>query len=425
MGYRLPLIVRMSLAVILALGSACRDDNDGASGSEARQAEGKGAAGKAKKRKKRSGYWARPIPSQGPPPAEWPALQRSRLPKDCGTCHPSQFADWQTALHSKAMSPGLVGQILHENRDKFMRSCYACHAPMIEQQKRIEDDSGQWIENQEYDGKLREAGVACVVCHMRKSKIHGPQPVSGGERDMSKLPHEGFVVDERFQSSKFCAACHQFPKGWPELNGKLLENTYQEWKDSPAAKEGKTCQSCHMPDRRHTFRGIHDPEMTRSAFDFKSEVAVSTGGKLQASATLTNVGAGHMAPTYVPPRIEITFQQLDATGKVIGEPSEPTIIQRHVILGKNKREVFDTRLAPGKSISASWTVDRLPEATAVRAKVFCIPDQYYEELYKRLLKRYEKGGKPYQLITEALRHAESRRFTVFENDLSLPERHPR
>jgi len=418
--------LRALLVLALVMGPGCRDDGAkrGPAGGERREAggdQGKAETKPKKPRKKPTGYWGRPVPHQ-PVPATWGKLESTRLPKDCGVCHPSQFADWQTALHSQAMSPGLIGQILAEGRDSFTRSCYACHAPLIEQHKTIENDEGEWEPNPSFEPGLHEAGVACVVCHMRDSKIHGPEPKVGGPRDMSKIPHDGFVIDERFRSSKLCAACHQFPKGWPELNGKLLENTYEEWKDSPAAKEGKTCQSCHMPDRRHTFRGIHDPDMTRSAFEFHSELKENGPGKLVASATLTNVGAGHMAPTYVPPRIEISFQQLDAGGNPIGAPSEPTIIQRQVLLGQgkgNNREVFDTRLAPGQSVTASWQVTPLPGAAAVRAKVFCIPDHYYEEFYKRLLGRYEEGGEPHRLIAEALRHAEGRRFTVFANDMPV------
>ena len=31
------------------------------------------------------------------------------------------------------------------------------------------------------------------------------------------------------------------------------------------AREGRACQACHMPERRHLWRGIHDPEMVKRA----------------------------------------------------------------------------------------------------------------------------------------------------------------
>jgi len=41
-----------------------------------------------------------------------------------------------------------------------------------------------------------------------------------------------------FLSSEFCQSCHQFAPDGLALNGKLLENTYAEWKASRFAPEG-------------------------------------------------------------------------------------------------------------------------------------------------------------------------------------------
>jgi len=79
-----------------------------------------------------------------------------------------------------------------------------------------------------------------------------------------QLPHNGATYTGAYERAEFCAACHQFGPRGPSLNGKPLENTYEEWRTSPAARRGLACQSCHMPDRRHRWRGIHDPEMVKS-----------------------------------------------------------------------------------------------------------------------------------------------------------------
>ncbi len=364
-------------------------------------------------------YWTRPIPLQGQPPQSWTILEQSLLPKDCGTCHRAQLDDWQGALHSKAVGPGLIGQLLEQDDPGFTRSCYKCHAPMIEQHAKIEVGDGNWVDNEFYDDKLHQAGVGCPVCHVRGSRIHGPPPRAGTQPSGNSQPHSGYLASERFQSSEFCAMCHQFPSDWPSLNGKLLQNTFEEWKDSPAAKRGQTCQDCHMPGRRHLFRGIHDPAMTRSAFELTTSTTIAANGKILANASLKNVGAGHMAPTYVTPRIEITFKQIDANGDVVGEISPATVIQRQVILSGESHEVSDTRLAPGKSIDTSWETTKERTAISVRTEVRCIPDQFYEEFYKRLLTHYEQGSKSYQLIQLALRDAEARRFVVFKRDHAL------
>ncbi len=363
------------------------------------------------------GYWTRPLAPQGPQ-TPGNSLESSLLPNDCGTCHPAQLADWKTTLHAHAMSPGLEGQLLHWKNPTSSRSCDNCHAPLFEQRQQIETTSGEWANNSEFDPRLRKAGITCSVCHVRGRVIHGPPPQAGPPRTMSELPHNGFEIDSLFESSEMCAACHQFPADWRSLNGKLLENTYEEWKVSPAAAEGKTCQSCHMPGRRHLFRGIHDLETTRSAFAFDATLEQSTG-QIRASARLRNVGAGHMAPTYVTPRIVLDFQLLDAAGQAIGPPSEPTIIQRLIDLDGEGKEIFDTRLAPGKAAKANWQTERIEGAASIRVQVRCIPDHFYEELYAELLTEYAKDSVPYQRIAQALLEAQARRFVVFERLLLL------
>ncbi|MBI3628436.1 MAG: cytochrome c554 and C-prime, partial [Candidatus Rokubacteria bacterium] len=81
------------------------------------------------------------------------------------------------------------------------------------------------------------------------------------------LPHNGVTRTPAFLRSEFCASCHQFGADGFALNGKLLENTYEEWRASPAARAGRQCQDCHMPDRRHLWRGIHDPDMVKSGVE--------------------------------------------------------------------------------------------------------------------------------------------------------------
>lgn len=42
------------------------------------------------------------------------------------------------------------------------------------------------------------------------------------------LPHGGWKASTAFEDSRFCAACDQFKEGDFALNGKFLENTYEE-----------------------------------------------------------------------------------------------------------------------------------------------------------------------------------------------------
>lgn len=98
--------------------------------------------------------------------------------------------------------------------------------------------------------------VTCVVCHRRK---HGQYKNNGrlvaepgdlleacmfGPFDDSvsantSHPSAGFPY---IKSSQFCGDCHDVTAA----NGVRNEEAFSEWANSPAAKDGITCQNCHM-----------------------------------------------------------------------------------------------------------------------------------------------------------------------------------
>ena len=59
---------------------------------------------------------------------------------------------------------------------------------------------------------------------------------------------------------------------------------------------GIQCQHCHMPNREHTWKGVHDPATFRQGIAVVA-VAARTAGGVTARARVTNVGAGHYLPT--------------------------------------------------------------------------------------------------------------------------------
>jgi hypothetical protein len=139
------------------------------------------------------------------------------------------------------------------------------------------------------------------------------------------LPHGGFTASVAFQRAEFCKSCHQFNPDDFALNGKLIENTYEEWRQSAYAQEGIQCQTCHMPDRRHLWRGIHDIEMVQQALSITivpNASAYTPGEQIQAVMTVTNVGAGHYLPTYVTPKIVVHTDLRDAQGQVLPDSAQ-------------------------------------------------------------------------------------------------------
>src|SRR5439155_933503 len=107
------------------------------------------------------------------------------------------------------------------------------------------------------------------------------------------LPHGGVTRTPAYLASEFCRGCHQFgPEGYA-LNGTLLENTYAEWKASRFAAAGVQCQDCHMPDRRHLWRGIHDADMVRGGLTITLvETPPHAAGTVAARLVVENSGVG-------------------------------------------------------------------------------------------------------------------------------------
>jgi hypothetical protein len=214
-------------------------------------------------------------------------------------------------------------------------------------------------------------------------------------------------------------SCHQFGADGYALNGKLLENTYEEWKASPAAQEGLQCQSCHMPDRRHLWRGIHDPEMVKAGL----EIALATdrahyapGVELRLTLTITSTRVGHYFPTYVTPRIVVRAALLDARGGTIAGSREEAAIGREATLDLS-REVADTRIPPGGRFAFEYRrrLDRAGVRVAVAVTVF--PDYFYTGFFESLLANGAGAGAAQ--IREALEATRRSAYTVFARTVPL------
>ena len=268
---------------------------------------------------------------------------------------------------------------------------------------------------------LAATGVACPACHLRGHRRFGPPqrdsgpggpvgPVGQGDAD---APHGGVHRATWFEKSEFCAPCHQFPQDYA-INGKPLENTFVEWQASPQAARGITCQNCHMPGRRHLWRGIHDADMVAAALTARFSATVD-----EARFSLTNSGVGHAFPTYVTPRVEMRAVALDADGREAPATAVRHVIQRSVVhRGGRWVEEFDTRVLPGETVALA-----LPWRGHARARLWLevMPDDYYDnQVYDALLSAMALGAAAAPLINRADRAARASRFRLFVTEIDRP-----
>ena len=191
----------------------------------------------------------------------------------CGTCHPKHYKEWSVSSHSYAqLSPvylSLSSEINELSSGTNGDFCLRCHSP-------IGANLGEspFMSNLDRHPTSRE-GITCVVCHRlnkdynkrsgRLALVQGSllDPVFGpmGNEEMKRVldnTDEYRVVTEEGKPGRkihreskkftslskpiFCGTCHDVTL----FNGFRLEEAYSEYRTSPAAARGTTCQDCHM-----------------------------------------------------------------------------------------------------------------------------------------------------------------------------------
>ncbi len=203
----------------------------------------------------------------------------------CGTCHPKQYEQWSVSSHSYAqLSPvylSLSSEINELTSGSNGDFCLRCHSP-------IGANLGEspFISNLDRHPTSRE-GITCVVCHRvnknynkrsgRLALVQGGlvEPVYGpkGNEEMSRVLNnkkDFRVVTEEgkrgrkihkevkqfttISTSVFCGSCHDVTL----LNGFRLEEAFSEYRTSPAAANGVTCQDCHMGKEQGVVSGYDE-----------------------------------------------------------------------------------------------------------------------------------------------------------------------
>jgi hypothetical protein len=365
-------------------------------------------------------HWMSPIPAQGPAPAGWSGLESSLAPEACGSCHPVQYDAWRTSLHAASMGPGVAGQLVEmlESDPAAALSCQTCHAPLAEQRPLL-GVPGTLTANPAFDPALRPRGVVCAGCHVRAHRRFGPPRRDGSLASAGGAPHGGVTRTRAFLSSEFCAGCHQFAPDGFRVNGKLLADTFEEWKASSFGRRGVHCQDCHMPDRRHLWRGIHDAGTVRAGVTISvspATVRSRVGQAFTLTLTVRNTGVGHAFPTYVTPRVLLRGELIDAGGDVVPGTRQEIVIAREVALDLSE-ERFDTRLLPGRAAALTYRGRVERPGLRLRLSVVVEPDAFYTRFFETLLAEGAGRGEPQ--IREALVATRRSPFTVFVRDVPL------
>ncbi len=192
-----------------------------------------------------------------PPTCEPRPLNEMDFPsaRECKACHPRQYAEWSVSMHAYAQHSPIFERfnltLVERTGGTIGTFCTRCHNPVGTTLG--ENESLRNVNR----SRISKEGVTCVVCHRRKDAryksngrismtpggviegcIYGPF----GAQTAPQMGAHPSAQNNYMKSSQFCGECHDVTNPV----GVRLEEAFSEWHNSPAAKQGITCQACHM-----------------------------------------------------------------------------------------------------------------------------------------------------------------------------------
>ena len=318
-------------------------------------------------------YYLRPVDA-GPVPKGLPNMSAAT----CGSCHQEIYEEWRISTHARAWKDDPQFQAeLHKSRSNdsdVSWMCRNCHTPLRSQQPQLVTglmdgalDRPIYEDNPAFDRQLESDAITCASCHVRDGVVLGPFGDSRAPHPVKRSDH--------LLSNKVCTDCHQAKATFKEIALACVFDTGSEFKNGPYAKEGYTCQRCHMPEierplvkegparttRRHWFGGSMIPKQQR----FEAELAAIrehypdgltvtwsslpkaalAGSAITLQFDVYNENAGHLLPTGDPERfLLITARVKDPKGLIIAERSER--IGAVWEWSPQPRKISDNRLKP-------------------------------------------------------------------------------
>lgn len=289
----------------------------------------------------------------------------------CGSCHPMLLPRWENNAHGRAIHNERFFSFYNgtDTRDNPLDApgyltdfpgtagnCAACHAPGAALDAPFTTDMN------DHRGEIT-AGIHCDFCHKVNDIYLDPatghpypnvpgvlamrvlRPPEDDQIFIGPYPdiHDPDTYAPVFEQSQYCATCHQF-SFW----GTEIYNSYGEWLESDYARRNITCQDCHMPPSgdeyfalqdqgglphppdtipAHFQLGLKDQDFMRTTLEMEPTLKIGND-QVHLSISLTNVNAGHHAPTDHPGRhIILIAQAVTADGKPVPLLQGPTIPQ--------------------------------------------------------------------------------------------------
>ncbi|MCA9470718.1 MAG: cytochrome c family protein [Nitrospirales bacterium] len=257
----------------------------------------------------------------------------------CKRCHIRVFEEWEASAQSRS----IVTSAFRVTLDRYLSTapegqqsmCFRCHAPHILE---YGHEAKMFIDEVKSKDPQID-GVGCSQCHLIKEvdpNTHPPHPtyqlektVFGGyKKPVDNLAHQS-EPSALFQSSQFCITCHDsLPR---EPGSPKLPDWMGNWKETKAEKEGKTCQSCHMPGAfGESANGEKNRKIANHSFPGRF-------GKVRAKAVEIDFKTEVQGKTS---KVEATIQSLVPHNLPMPHPGWYRVVVDLTVLGKNLKKVY-------------------------------------------------------------------------------------
>ncbi len=336
----------------------------------------------------------------------------------CAHCHAEIYKEWSLSAHSRSAAgkhfrnlydgtdwsgkPG-VGWSLRDQRPNGLAVCTSCHAPAVA------DDDPALYDLADLKGTAAQ-GVHCDYCHKIDGVGDGKLGLTHGRFNLRLLrPGKDQVflgpLDDAtrgndaysplYHDSRYCASCHE-----GVVFGVHVYSTYSEWRDSPAFRQGKQCQDCHMtPTGRmanlapgnggverdpktlanHLFFDGSQEEMLRGCLRASVDCQRKDDG-VRATVRLSVEGSGHRVPTgFIDRHLILTVEGEDAAGRPVAVrdgPRLPPAVGKERAGRAGKLYAKLLRDFDGHSPAPFWQAD--PDATDTRLEPGRIDETTYD-----------------------------------------------
>jgi hypothetical protein len=348
----------------------------------------------------------------------------------CANCHAAIYREWSAGAHARSATNRRFlnlfdgtdwhgrptkGWNLLAQRPEGAGVCAACHAPTFRDPtldydfRKVSGVAAQGV-HCDYCHKVADAPTDRLGIRFGRDGLRLLRPAGGrqlffGPLDDAHREGELFSYAPLYRESRYCASCHE-----GIVFGVHAYGTYSEWLESPARRQGRQCQDCHMApsgtltniapgkggierDPRtlagHGFPGGQADLLRRCLSVTASAERTKEGVRVRVEVRAESVG--HRVPTgFVDRNLVLVVEASDAAGKPVALLRGPKLppAAGHAVAGRPGQlyakllrgprgegpvpfwvelaEPEDTRLIPGRPEQGAYLFPGHPARVRVR-----------------------------------------------------------